>query len=126
MFTLSLGNYLQTKTIATEDGVKLKVRQLGAGETLDISQIGRKATKLIEESQKLKAKIGDKVDPNSEEFKAILDLSDKVGKLNERIEELYLNAFDDGTEDKHIARQIIHTLGAQKMPELMKDIFDNA
>lgn len=126
MFTLSLGNYLQTKTIATEDGTKLKVRQLGAGETLDISQIGRKATKLIEESQKVKMKMGETIDPESEEFKAFMDLTDKVAKLNERIEELYLKAFDDGTEDKHIARQIIHTLGAQKMPELMKDIFDNA
>ena len=42
------------------------------------------------------------------------------------IEAVYLKAFDDGTEDKAIAKQIIHTLGAQKMPQLMKDIFADA
>ena len=126
MFKFSMDNYLATKTIVTEDGVKLKVRQLGAGEALDISSLGRQVAKFAQESEKIQKKLGGKIDPNSEEFKEFIDLTDKIGKINEQIEAVYLKAFDDGTEDKTIAKQIIHTLGAQKMPQLMKDIFADA
>lgn len=126
MYKLSIDKYLETKTIATEDGVKIKVRQLGAGEALDISQFARQLSKLYDESQRIKSKVGDKLDTNSQEYKDILDLSEKIDKLNAKIEATYLQAFDDGTEDKAIAKKIIHTLGAQKMPELMKDIFADA
>ena len=126
MFKSSMENYLATKTIVTEDGVKLKVRQLGAGEALDISSLGRQVAKFAQESEKIQKKLGGKIDPNSAEFKEFIELTDKIGKINEQIEAVYLKAFDDGTEDKTIAKQIIHTLGAQKMPQLMKDIFADA
>lgn len=126
MFKLSMDNYLNTKVIATEDGTKIKVRQLGAGEALDISSLGRELTKLSQSSENIKKKIGDDVDPNSKEFKEFIGLIDKISAINEQIEAVYLKAFDDGTEDKAIAKQIIHTLGAQKMPQLMKDIFADA
>lgn len=126
MFKLSMDNYLATKVIATEDGTKIKVRQLGAGEALDISSLGRQVAKFAQESEKIQKKLGGKIDPNSEEFKEFIDLTDKIGKINEQIEAVYLKAFDDGTEDKAIAKQIVHTLGAQKMPQLMKDIFADA
>lgn len=126
MFKLSMDNYLNTKVIATEDGTTIKVRQLGAGEALDISSLGRKVAKLAQESEKIQKKLSDHIDPNSEEFKEFIALTDKISKINEQIEAVYLKAFDDGTEDKAIAKQIIHTLGAQKMPQLMKDIFADA
>lgn len=126
MFKLSMDNYLNTKVIATEDGTKIKVRQLGAGEALDISSLGRELTKLSQNSANIKKKLGDNVDPNSKEFKEFIGLIDKISAINEQIEAVYLKAFDDGTEDKAIAKQIIHTLGAQKMPQLMKDIFADA
>lgn len=126
MFKLSMDNYLNTKVIATEEGAKIKVRQLGAGEALDISSLGRKVAKLAQESEKIQKKLSDNIDPNSEEFKEFISLTDKISAINEQIEAVYLKAFDDGTEDKAIAKQIIHTLGAQKMPQLMKDIFADA
>lgn len=126
MFKLSMDNYLTTKVIATEDGKKIKVRQLGAGEALDISSLGREVTRLVQESKRINNKLGDDVDPNSKEFKGYIALLDKIEAINGKIEEIYLKAFDDGTEDKTIAKQIIHTLGAQKMPQLMKDIFADA
>lgn len=126
MFKLSMDNYLTTKVIATEDGKKIKVRQLGAGEALDISSLGRQVAKLAQESEKIQRKLAGNIDPNSEEFKEFISLTDKIGTINEQIEAVYLKAFDDGTEDKAIAKQIIHTLGAQKMPQLMKDIFADA
>lgn len=126
MFKLSMDNYLATKVIATEDGTKIKVRQLGAGEALDISSLGRQVAKLAQESEKIQKKLAGNIDPNSEEFKEFIALTDKIGTINEKIEAVYLKAFDDGTEDKAIAKQIVHTLGAQKMPQLMKDIFADA
>lgn len=126
MFKLSMDNYLNTKVISTEDGTKIKVRQLGAGEALDISSLGRKVANLAQESEKIQKKLRDHIDPNSEEFKEFIALTDKISAINEQIEAVYLKAFDDGTEDKAIAKQIIHTLGAQKMPQLMKDIFADA
>lgn len=126
MFKLSMDNYLTTKVIATEDGTKIKVRQLGAGEALDISSLGRQVAKLAQESEKIQKKLSGNIDPNSEEFKEFIALTDKIGNINEQIEAVYLKAFDDGTEDKAIAKQIVHTLGAQKMPQLMKDIFADA
>lgn len=126
MFKLSMDNYLTTKVIATEDGKKIKVRQLGAGEALDISSLGRQVAKLAQESEKIQRKLSGNIDPNSEEFKEFFALTDKIGNINEQIEAVYLKAFDDGTEDKAIAKQIVHTLGAQKMPQLMKDIFADA
>lgn len=126
MFKLSMDNYLTTKVIATEDGKKIKVRQLGAGEALDISSLGRQVAKLAQESEKIQRKLAGNIDPNSEEFKEFIALTDKIGNINEQIEAVYLKAFDDGTEDKAIAKQIVHTLGAQKMPQLMKDIFADA
>ena len=126
MLKLSMDDYLNTKVIATEDGTKIKVRQLGAGEALDISSLGRELTKLSQSSENIKKKLGDDVDPNSKEFKEFIALIDKISAINEQIEAVYLKAFDDGTEDKAIAKQIIHTLGAQKMPQLMKDIFADA
>ena len=121
-----MDDYLNTKVIATEDGTKIKVRQLGAGEALDISSLGRELAKLSQNSANIKKKLGDNVDPNSKEFKEFIALIDKISAINEQIEAVYLKAFDDGTEDKAIAKQIIHTLGAQKMPQLMKDIFADA
>ena len=121
-----MDNYLTTKVIATEDGTKIKVRQLGAGEALDISSLGREVTRLVQESKRINNKLGDDVDPNSKEFKGYIALLDKIEAINGKIEEIYLKAFDDGTEDKTIAKQIVHTLGAQKMPQLMKDIFADA
>lgn len=126
MFKLSMDNYLNTKVIATEDGTKIKVRQLGAGEALDVSSLGRELAKLSQNSANIKKKLGDNVVPNSKEFKEFIALIDKISAINEQIEAVYLKAFDDGTEDKAIAKQIIHTLGAQKMPQLMKDIFADA
>lgn len=126
MFKLSMDNYLNTKVISTEDGTKIKVRQLGAGEALDVSSLGRELAKLSQNSANIKKKLGDNVDPNSKEFKEFIGLIDKISAINEQIEAVYLKAFDDGTEDKAIAKQIIHTLGAQKMPQLMKDIFADA
>ena len=126
MFKLSMDNYLTTKVIATEDGKKIKVRQLGAGEALDISSLGRQVAKLAQESEKIQRKLAGNIDPNSEEFKEFIALTDKIEAINGKIEEIYLKAFDDGTEDKAIAKQIVHTLGAQKMPQLMKDIFADA
>lgn len=126
MYKLSMDKYLETKVIATEDGVKIKVRQLGAGEALDISSLGREVTKLVQESKRIQNKLGDDVDPNSKEFKEYIALIDKIEAINGKIEEIYLKAFDDGTEDKAVAKQIVHTLGAQKMPQLMKDIFADA
>lgn len=126
MFKLSMDNYLTTKVIATEDGTKIKVRQLGAGEALDISSLGREITRLVQESKRIQNKLGKDVDPNSKEFKGYIDLIDKIEAINGKIEEIYLKAFDDGTEDKAVAKQIVHTLGAQKMPDLMKDIFADA
>ena len=126
MFKLSMDNYLNTKVIATEDGTKIKVRQLGAGEALDVSSLGRELAKMSQNSANIKKKLGDNVDPNSKEFKEFIALIDKISAINEQIEAVYLKAFDDGTEDKAIAKQIIHTLGAQKMPQLMKDIFADA
>lgn len=126
MFKLSMDNYLNTKVIATEEGTKIKVRQLGAGEALDISSLGRQVANLAQESEKIQKKLSDHIDPNSEEFKEFIALTDKISVINEQIEAVYLKAFDDGTEDKAIAKQIIHTLGAQKMPQLMKDIFADA
>ena len=126
MFKLSMDNYLNTKVIATEDGTKIKVRQLGAGEALDVSSLGRELTKLSQNSANIKKKLGDNVDPNSKEFREFIGLIDKISAINEQIEAVYLKAFDDGTEDKAISKQIIHTLGAQKMPQLMKDIFADA
>lgn len=126
MFKLSMDNYLNTKVIATEDGTKIKVRQLGAGEALDVSSLGRELAKLSQNSENIKKKLGDNVDPNGKEFKEFITLIDKISAINEQIEAVYLKAFDDGTEDKAIAKQIVHTLGAQKMPQLMKDIFADA
>lgn len=126
MFKLSMDNYLNTKVIATDEGTKIKVRQLGAGEALDISSLGRQVAKLAQESEKIQRKLSGNIDPNSEEFKEFIALTDKISAINEQIEAVYLKAFDDGTEDKAIAKQIIHTLGAQKMPQLMKDIFADA
>lgn len=126
MFKLSMDNYLNTKVIATEDGTKIKVRQLGAGEALDVSSLGRELAKLSQNSANIKKNLGEDVDPNSKEFKEFIALIDKISAINEQIEAVYLKAFDDGTEDKAIAKQIIHTLGAQKMPQLMKDIFADA
>lgn len=126
MFKLSMDNYLNTKVIATEDETKIKVRQLGAGEALDVSSLGRELANLSQNSANIKKKLGDNVDPNSKEFKEFIALIDKISSINEQIEAVYLKAFDDGTEDKAIAKQIIHTLGAQKMPQLMKDIFADA
>lgn len=126
MFKLSMDNYLNTKVIATEDGTKIKVRQLGAGEALDVSSLGRELAKLSQNSANIKKKLGGNVDPNSKEFKEFIALIDKISAINEQIEAVYLKAFDDGTEDRAIAKQIIHTLGAQKMPQLMKDIFADA
>ena len=126
MFKLSMDNYLNTKVIATEDGTKIKVRQLGAGEALDISSLGRELAKLSQNSENIKKKLGNNVDPNGKEFKEFIALIDKISTINEQIEAVYLKAFDDGTEDKSIAKQIIHTLGVQKMPQLMKDIFADA
>lgn len=127
MFKLSINNYLPTKTIATEDGAKLTVRQLGAGEALEVSQLGREIGKTAKELDEFSHKVNTKVlTESSEEFEKIVEFTTKIEELTHKVEEIYLGAFEDGTENKAVARSIIRALGIAKMPALMKDIFADA
>ncbi len=93
------------------DGIDFKVKKPGAGFQLDTMAVFREsmnAQKMMESAE-----------TNEEKFEAAETLSDATKKL----EALFVELFDDGTEDREKSKEIIHRVGIDKIQNLLNDIF---
>lgn len=116
------------KTVdAKIDGKLFKVRRLGAGESLDASQLLSK----IADIQPKMAEMRDKYNEISDEAEKrklgvkIMQLTAQIGGLNRQIEDIYAKIFDGG-DDGTAARDLVSKLGINQVPALVDMVFKEA
>lgn len=116
------------KTVdAVIDGTPYKVRRLGAGESLDASQLLSK----IAELQPKMAELGEKYENAKGEGEKhkystqLMQLSAQISGINRQIEDIYSRAFDDGGDGQK-AHELVAMLGVQQVPALIEAVFKEA
>lgn len=110
MITISTQKYINSIPVEI-DGIKYKVRRLGAGEQLDISQI-------LSEMQKVRADVLNGKEDTDKSQKAI----EKFSKLTDKLEKIFCNLFEDENGGKDVEK-LVHKLGIDNISKLITDIF---
>lgn len=113
MITISTKNYINGKTVSI-DGHEYIVRNLGAGDRLDLSQIASELMKLRTDALNSKEK-------SQEEQIKILK---KIAKLMESMNEVYERCFNDGGNGSK-SKQLIKLIGIDNANNMLKEIFEN-
>ena len=123
--TISTSN-LKTTRQARIDGALYEVRQIGAGDRLDISLL---AGKLVAESRKsmnLKGKGDALKDADDEEQNKILDeisvAFEAVAKAQTDLENCYVKLFTP-LDDKGDAVKLVHDIGVDGVKSVLEQIF---
>ena len=123
--TISTSSLRRTRQ-ARIDGALYEVRELGAGDQLDISQISSKLSKESREMMNLKAK-ADVVSQDDDKAQAdLLDemniAMDRVSKLQAELEKCYVKLFV-AKDDKGDAKELVHSVGIDGVSKLLKQVF---
>lgn len=122
---ISTADYI--KTVDAEiDGVIFKVRRLGAGEGLDISQLSSKIAELYPKAQALQKEVESA--PKSEQkakIAELLQLTAQIGGLTRKIEDIYTRCFDAG-DDGTKARELVALVGIDNVPKMLDRVFTEA
>ena len=93
------------------DGVDFKVRKPGAGHQLD-------AMSTFRDMQRAQKK-ADLAETNEGKFEATAMLAAAISRL----EESFVELFDDGTENREKSKELVRRVGIDKIQNLLNDIF---
>lgn len=113
------------KTVDAEiDGYLYKVRKIGAGDTLDISQTMEKMSKLQEEADHIQESSKEKKDRKEQEalVEKATELIAKMAGYNQQLIEIYARLFDDGGDGSK-SIELIKKVGIETVPKLLNAIF---
>jgi len=130
--SISLSNVHNIRNLLVEDlGQSFKVRKLGAGEELDLSDKLRKLGEIITELQGIdfsKLQAGDT--PTAKELSKIKAIQKRTSILTDEINsikrfelETYKRCFTDDNNGKNVER-LLNSLSEEDRTELFKQIFD--
>ncbi len=123
MSIISISTDQFVKTVEAEiDGVRFKVRKLGAGDTLDVSQVMGQ----IESLQAEVVKIKEGIDKNGEDAKSLAEANKVVAKMagfSEQLIDIYARLFDDG-EDGSKSKALVRKIGTENVQKLLDQIFE--
>ena len=120
--SISTSKYITTIK-AVIDGHTYTVRKIGAGEQLDLSREFSKLQELQLEATNLHAKYEvakTKEDKNKLEIEYI-NVAKPLADIMERIEDIYINLFDDGEDGKY-SRQLVHSLSIGDVRKIYDEI----
>lgn len=113
------------------DGAVFTLRELGAGDRLDISQITRKLAKMHTEMTELqnKAKNIDKLTSEKEKVKLMDEIGAKVDvitDLRNKILACYAKAIDDGTKKQLETKKLLEIIDIEGVQKLFEQVFAEA
>ena len=112
--SISTAKYLQLESKEVEiDGVEYTVFKPGAGFQLDMATLSREMFRL----QRLFEKANEK--DRVELMGQILDNTDKIKNL-------YITLFDDGTDNHQKSKELVRKIGMEKIPNMLNDIFEES
>lgn len=114
MITISTSKYINGKKV-TIDGYEYTVRELGAGDRLDLSQIAGELMKLRADALNNKAKEL----TQEEQIKTL----QKISKLMEKMNNVYASCFNDGGDGSK-SKQLIKLIGIDNANKMLKEIFE--
>lgn len=113
-----------------------KVRNLGAGDKLDLIACNRESVELGRKGTEFSGKENILNNLNEEIYKnhkeeventltEVENILDKQVSLTKRINAVYEKLFDDGTEDQHLSKELVKSLGKEGVEDILKQIFKN-
>lgn len=120
--TISTSDYIKS-IIVKIDKRTYRVRKVGAGEGLDISSYYQESQRIQSEATVLQAKYEESTDEEEKQelLNQLLDKMKPIAEIRHKIEEIYIGLFDDGEGGKY-SRQLVKTIGLEKVQEIYKDI----
>ena len=118
------------------DGHLYKVRNLGAGDKLDLIACNRESVELGRKGTEFSGKENILNNLNEETYKnhkeeventltEVENILNKQVSLTKRINAVYEKLFDDGTEDQHLSKELVKSLGKEGVEDILKQIFKN-
>lgn len=113
------------KTVEAEiDGYLYKVRRMGAGDSLDVSQVMDKMAKIRDESDKLQEELSKAKDKKEEEavIEKSTELVSKMAGYNQQLITVYARLFDDGGDGSK-SIELVKRVGIETVPKLLEAIF---
>lgn len=113
------------KTVEAEiDGILYKVRKIGAGDSLDVSQVMDKMSKIRDESDKLQEALKDAKDKKDEEalIEKSTELVAKMAGYNQQLIAVYARLFNDGGDGSK-SIELVKRVGVETVPKLLDVIF---
>lgn len=112
------------KTVEAEiDGHLYKVRKLGAGDTLDISQTMDKLAKIQQEASRIEEASKEKKEKKEQEalIEKATELVAKMAGYNQQLVEIYARLFDDGGDGSK-SIELIKKIGIETVPKLLSAV----
>lgn len=119
MITISTSDYIKTKSVNI-DGKVYEVRNLGAGDSLDISRLSRGLMKAGRKAEELQNK---QVEGNDDVYSEFDKVMDEVETINEKILAIYAKLFTP--TDGGNSRELVKTLGTQGVQAMIERIFED-
>ncbi len=127
---ISLSNIQNIKSVLIEPFGDFKVRKLGAGEELDLSERLRRLNKIVLELQQMERDNVQEDIPTPEGLKKLETIQKRTDKLSEEISEIkkfeietYSRCFDDG-EGGVRTKELFQTMSADDRTAVFKAIFN--
>lgn len=128
--TISLSNVHNVKKVHIDEIGDFKVRKMGAGEELDLSDKLRRLNEIIEELNELDFKGINLKNPSKKDIAELKRLTKRSESLMDEINEIkrfelecYARCFDDGEDGKN-TKKLLDSLDDESRAELFKQIFD--
>ncbi len=133
MLEISTNNLKKWREVKI-DGHIFKVREVGAGDQLDMSRFGaevirhgKKATNLKSKMKALEKLDADKEADSAKITKIMDDMNntmDNLNKAQDQLNSVYLKMFDDGTNDQHLTQQLLDKVGTDGLVAIINQVFN--
>lgn len=123
--SISTSKYIKTIVVKIDEHT-YRVRKIGAGEQLDLSALANEAQKIQIDILNLRGKY-EKAESDEEKSKItseILEVMKPLAEIQHKLEDIYTGLFDDGEGGKY-AKNLVKSLGIEKVQEMYKDIMNH-
>ena len=119
---ISTSKFIKTVKAKIDDRV-YTVRKIGAGEQLDLSREVGKIGEYQVQALNLRGKYETAKDDATKQklLEEIMNVSEAIGAINDRIEAIYCGLFDDGEDGSH-AKRLVHMLGIENIQKVYDQI----
>lgn len=119
---ISTSKYITTVKAKIDDHI-YTVRKIGAGESLDLSREINKLSEYQVEALNFRGKyeVAKTDEDKAKLFEEMSKMTEAIGAINERIEAIYCDLFDDG-EDGTRTKHLVKTLGIENIQKVYSEV----